>query len=94
MKTIISTRPKTARRSSSDRPREDEDGLDVEHHEEQGKDVVADLALRPARADRVDAALIGDELLRFDVEAAAGADAEQEPDQNRRANHAKMATVR
>ena len=25
-------------------PREDEHGLDVEHHEEQGEDVVADLA--------------------------------------------------
>ena len=34
--------------SRADGPREDEDGLDVEHDEEQGEDVVADLALGPA----------------------------------------------
>src|SRR3546814_5583398 len=37
------------------RPREDEDRLDVEHDEHQGEDVVADLALRPHVADRIDA---------------------------------------
>src|SRR3954454_2187409 len=46
-----------------DGPREDEHGLDVEQHEEQGEDVVADLALGPAGADRVDPGLIGDVLL-------------------------------
>src|SRR5262245_43541220 len=45
-------------------PREDEDSLDVEQDEEKRKDVVPDLALRPAIADRIDAALIGDVLLR------------------------------
>ena len=35
--------------------REDEHRLDVEHHEEQGEDVVADLALAPAGAHRIDA---------------------------------------
>src|SRR5215203_644178 len=45
------------------RPREDEDRFDVENHEEQGKDVVADLALRPSLAHRIDAALVGDQLL-------------------------------
>src|SRR3712207_3019806 len=35
--------------------REDEHRLDVEHHEEEGEDVVADLALAPSGAHRVDA---------------------------------------
>src|SRR3978361_2153442 len=38
-------------------PREDEHGLHVEDHEQQREHVVADLAPRPPRADRVDAAL-------------------------------------
>ena len=44
-------------------PREDEHRLDVEQHEEQGEDVVADLALRPAVAHGIDAALVGEVLL-------------------------------
>src|SRR4029079_7694778 len=39
----------------ANRPREDEHGLDVEQHEQDRKDVVADLALRPAVADGIDA---------------------------------------
>src|SRR5262245_13566329 len=46
------------------RPREQEDGVDGEDHVEVGEDVVAHLRLGPALADRVDAALVGGELLR------------------------------
>jgi len=45
------------------RPREDEHGLDVEHHEQQREDVVAHLALRPALADGVDTAFISKQFL-------------------------------
>ena len=55
-----------AERLEAHGPREDEDGLDVEHHEEQGEDVVADLALGDQpRADGVHAALVVDVLLRL-----------------------------
>src|SRR3954452_7485257 len=40
-------------------PREDEDGLDVEQHEQHREDVVADLTLRPTGPDRVDTGLVG-----------------------------------
>ena len=63
MKTPISTRPNDAVGLEPGGPREDEHRLDVEHDEQQGEDVVADLALGPARADRVDAALVGEVLL-------------------------------
>ena len=56
----ISTRPNAAVPLELGGPREDEHRFHVEHHEEQGEDVVADLALRPAVAHRVDAALVGD----------------------------------
>src|SRR3954466_14888512 len=56
--------PESAISLETGRPREDEDGLDVEEHEQQGEDVVTDLALRPPVADRVDAALVRDVLLR------------------------------
>ena len=46
----------------TDRPREDEDGLHVEHHEEQRVDVVPDVRLAEA-GDRVRAGLVGDVLL-------------------------------
>src|SRR3954463_4462296 len=45
------------------RPWKDEHGLDVEHDEEQGEDVVADLALRPSLADGVDPTLVRRQLL-------------------------------
>src|SRR3954454_1373790 len=45
------------------RPGEYENCLDVEHDEEQGEDVIADLALRPSLAHRVDAALVRGELV-------------------------------
>ena len=43
-------------------PREEEDALDVEDDEQERVDVVADLRLAPALADRVHAALVGGEL--------------------------------
>src|SRR3546814_6209771 len=61
------------------RPREDEDRLDVEHDEHQGEDVVADLALRPHVADRIDAGLVVEVLARL---AAGG------PDERAEAQHA------
>src|SRR3954452_21242081 len=45
------------------RPRKDEHCLYVEHHEEQGEDVITDLALRPSLADRVYPALVRRQLL-------------------------------
>src|SRR5205823_275182 len=48
-----------------DGPGEDEHRLDVEHDEQQREDVVADLALRPARPDGVDPALVVEVLLRL-----------------------------
>jgi len=45
------------------RPWEDEHGFHVEHHEQQRKDVVTHLALRPAFPYRVDTALIRQEFL-------------------------------
>src|SRR5438067_2813291 len=42
----------------ADGPGEDEDGLDVEQHEQDREDVVADLALRPTVADRIDTRLV------------------------------------
>ena len=51
-----------AERLDVDRPREDEHGLDVEDHEQQGVDVVADVRLAEAR-QRVGARLVGDVLL-------------------------------
>src|SRR5205807_2195767 len=47
----------------ADGPREDENRLHVEHHEEQGVDVVADVTLGPAAADRIHAALVAQVLL-------------------------------
>src|SRR3954447_694963 len=45
------------------RPRKHEHGLHVEHDEEQGEDVVADLALRPSVANGVAPTLIRGQLL-------------------------------
>ena len=45
------------------RPREDEHRFDVEDHEQQGEDVVPDLALRPSVADRIDAGFVRRELV-------------------------------
>src|SRR4029079_348272 len=45
------------------RPRKDEHCLHVEHDEQQGEDVVTDLALGPTLTDRVDAALVRGQLL-------------------------------
>src|SRR6266498_1089440 len=44
-------------------PGEQEHALHVEDHEQEGVDVVTDLGLRPPLADRVDAALVGGQLL-------------------------------
>jgi hypothetical protein len=44
-------------------PREEEHRVDREEHVEECVQVVADLGLRPAAPDRVDAALVGGELL-------------------------------
>ena len=44
------------------RPRENEHRFDVEDHEEEGEDVVADLALRPSVTDRIDSAFVRREL--------------------------------
>src|SRR6266511_839198 len=46
------------------RPREQEDALDVEDHEQERVDVIPDLGLAPALPNRVDPALVGGELLR------------------------------
>src|SRR4051812_26324991 len=65
------------------RPREDEHGLDVEDDEQQREDVVPDLALRPTFADRIDATLVGRQLLRGRfVRPHECRDAEQRPRQN------------
>src|SRR5439155_476434 len=53
------------------RPGEQEDALDVEDHEQEGVDVIANLGLGPALADGVDPTLVGGELLG---ELAAGGD--------------------
>ena len=50
MNTAISTSPNQPSPSSVDRPREDEHGFDVEHHEEQRVHVVADVRLAEAPA--------------------------------------------
>src|SRR6478736_3125328 len=61
-------------------PGEDEHGLDVEDHEHQGEHVVADLALRPALTDRVDAALVRDHLVGRGLDRPdQGGDTEQQP---------------
>ena len=84
MKTNISIRPNVPYSLELGGPREDEDGLDVEDDEEQGEHVVADLALRPPIAHRVDAALVRDRLLRarpvWPKQAA-------EPEQDRHEQH-------
>src|SRR3546814_18268471 len=67
------------------RPREDEDRLDVEHDEHQGDDVVADLALRPNVADRLDAGLVVAVLARL---VAGG------PDPRAEAQHTSQAASR
>ena len=59
----ISTSPNAAVTLELRGPREDEHGFHVEDHEQQREHVVADLALRPAAADGVDAALVGERLL-------------------------------
>ena len=46
-------------------PREDEDGFDVEHHEQQSEHVIPNVALAPAGTDRVYAGLVSDVLLRL-----------------------------
>ena len=69
-------------------PREDEHGLHVEHDEEQGEDVVADLALGPPAADGVDAALIRDVFLRL---RAAGTD--ETPDTEHGDHHHDRSTA-
>src|SRR5438093_5514919 len=46
-----------------DRPGEEEDAFDVEDHEQEGKEVVADVRVAPSLADRVDAALVRGEFL-------------------------------
>src|ERR1700680_1872082 len=70
------------------RPREDEYRLDVEHHEQQREHVVADLALRPAFACGIDAALVGDQLL---LGGTTGLD---EPAQAQNAAHEKAGCAR
>ena len=62
MKIVISTRPNQPSAVDVDGPREDEHGLDVEDHEEQGVDVVADVRLAEER-QRVRARFVGDVLL-------------------------------
>src|SRR4051794_24617868 len=49
-----------------DGPREDEHGLDVEQDEEQGEDVVTDLALGPTEPYGIDARLVIEVLLGLD----------------------------
>src|SRR3954447_14970846 len=46
-------------------PRKDEHCLHVEQHEQDGEDVVADLALRPSEAHRVDTRLVVEVLRRL-----------------------------
>ena len=46
------------------RPRKHEDRFDVEHDEEEGIEVIADLALRPAAADRLQPGFV-DQILPF-----------------------------
>ena len=70
--TVISIEPEPAQRLDVDGPREDEHGLDVEDHEEQGVDVVADVHLAEQR-QRVGARLVGDVLLVLRAASGAGA---------------------
>ena len=93
MNTIISTSAEHAVGLEPGGPREDEHGLDVEQDEEQGEDVVADLALGPAEAHRVDARLVGEVLLRL----PGGPDSEPRastPPRSATATPPKIATVR
>src|SRR4051812_1022139 len=72
----------------ADGPGEDEDSLHVEQHEQHGEDVVADLALRPSGAHRVDPGLVVQVLVRL---GASGADEAPEPEDSghQRHRHAK-----
>src|SRR5690606_17199492 len=65
------------------RPREDEQGLDVEHDEEQGEDVVAHLALGPGGADGVRARLVADVLALLRPPGPQGpGDQQEQPEQH------------
>ena len=63
MKTTTAITPGSPRSSATTGPREEEDRLHVEQHEQQAEDVVADERLVPALADCVHAALVGADLL-------------------------------
>src|SRR5581483_1498451 len=67
----------------ADGPGEDEHRFDVEHDEQQGEDVVADLALRPPEPHGIDAGLVIQVLLGLDAvrpdEAAEAQHAPHDP---------------
>src|SRR4051812_33713964 len=57
--------PERAVRLQARGPGEDEHGLDIEHHEEDREDVIADLGLHPAGADGVHTRLVIQVLARL-----------------------------